>query len=145
METMSECVIRQAATGDAAAIEKLNRDVMGYDYPLPQVRLEEILHKPGHVLLVAQIGDAVAGYAHAEEYCLTYAPPYLNLLALAVHEQYQRQGIGKKLLQAIEQYAQDIGATGMRILSGNSRMAAHALYRGSGYSETTKHRFLKDY
>ena len=69
------------------------------------------------------------GYAHAASYDCLYFPPLLNLLALAVDKDFQGQGYGKALMQAIREEGVAAGYTGIRINSGISRMKAHEFYR----------------
>ena len=66
--------------------------------------------------------------------CL-YFPPLLNLLALAVDKDFQGQGYGKALMQAIREEGVAAGYTGIRINSGISRMKAHEFYRKLGCEE----------
>ena len=77
------------------------------------------------------------GYAHAASYDCLYFPPLLNLLAsspkfwvtIAVDKDFQDQGYGKALMQAIREEGVAAGYTGIRINSGISRMKAHEFYR----------------
>ena len=75
----------------------------------------------------------VAGYLHLCDYDLLYAPPLKNVLGIAVASRFRRQGIGRALLQAGEDWARRTGAAGVRLVSGASRTGAHAFYRRCGY------------
>lgn len=87
------------------------------------------------MILVAEEGGQVIGYAHAASYDCLYFPSLLNLLALAVAQDFQGQGHGRALMQALREEAKAAGYTGIRINSGISRSTAHEFYRSLGCSE----------
>jgi Predicted acetyltransferase len=49
-------------------------------------------------------------------------------------ESTRRQGVGAKLLHAVEEWAKSTGAAGVRLVSGYSRTGAHRFYEALGYS-----------
>ena len=55
--------IRGGVVEDAAALTKLNREELGYDYPEAKTRehLAALLQDPSHKILVAEIGGAGGG------------------------------------------------------------------------------------
>ncbi|MEQ2876371.1 GNAT family N-acetyltransferase [Enterococcus asini] len=65
-------------------------------------------------------------------------PSYKNILALAVAKDYQHQGIGRTLLQGIEQWARTTGAAGVRLVSGEERIEVHEFYAACGYQRKKK-------
>lgn len=56
-----------------------------------------------------------------------------NIMGIAVLGQHKRKGIGKALLQKVEAWALQTGASGVRLVSGAARKEAHAFYRHCGY------------
>ena len=72
-----EWTIREARLSDCAAIARLNREEMGYDYPEEQTRekLRACLANPAHKVLVAEGGGEVLGYLHLADYDVLYFPP----------------------------------------------------------------------
>ena len=129
--------IREAKPEDAAAIQKLNSDEMGYCYPIEQTRQKmiELLCSEKDKIFVAEVDGVVAGYVHANNYELLYAHPMKNVMGISVSSDYRRMGIGKALLQRVEQWAMATGAAGVRLVSGGSRIDAHSFYRSMGYGE----------
>ena len=127
--------IRNALKSDAAAITRLNRLCMGYDYPEDSTReiLRALLSSPRDRILVAVIGDTVVGYVHACDYQVLYAPPMKNIMGIAVAPAHRREGIGRLLLSAVEDWVRQSGAAGIRLVSGASRTEAHAFYRSLGF------------
>ena len=131
-------MIRSAELSDAAAIQEINAIALGYDFGLIETRqkLSELLDRSDHFILVAEnAAGQIVGYAHAASYDCFYFPSLLNLLALAVAPDFQGQGYGKALMQAIREEGVAAGYTGIRINSGISRMKAHEFYRKLGCEE----------
>lgn len=130
-----EWTIREARLSDCAAIARLNREEMGYDYPEEQTRekLRACLANPAHKVLVAERGGEVLGYLHLADYDVLYFPHLKNVLGLAVSHRCRRQGAGKALLAAGEAWARETGAAGVRLVSGEERTGAHAFYQSQGY------------
>ena len=79
-------------------------------------------------------------------YEAVYFAPLVNILGLAVRESCRGKGIGKVLMDAAENWAKEIGATGVRLNSGATRTNAHDFYRHIGYTtEKQQIRFLKEF
>ena len=131
-------MIRQATISDVEAIHALNTKVLGYDIDkkVTEQQLATLLERRDHFILVAETNSgSILGYAHAAAYDCLYFPPLLNLLALAVGADFQGQGYGAALMQALREVADPAGYTGLRINSGIARTEAHAFYRAIGCQE----------
>ena len=128
--------IREALPVDAEAIYDLNTSEMGYSFPLEatQSQLIKLLNSGSDKIFVALVDSEVVGYVHANNYDLLYAPHMKNIMGIAVSRVYKRQGIGKALLEQVDHWAVETGATAVRLVSGVSRKEAHAFYRACGYS-----------
>ncbi len=141
-------VVRPAQLDDYESIYLLNRDGFGYDFALEETRsrLEYILSKTDNYILVAEKDGAMVGYIHAADYECTYAHSMKNILSLVVDEQCRGQGIGRMLLGAVEEWAQETGASGVRLVSGFTREKAHAFYLACGYKNRKNQRnFMKKF
>ena len=139
--------VRRAAPEDAPAIQRLNKEGLGYDYPLEKTRalLDTLCGRTDQCILVAELdGERVIGYVHLEDYQTLYFDPMKNVLGIAVLPAFRRTGVATKLLTAGEQWARETGAAGIRLNSGSTREGAHAFYEQMGYvsSKLQKH-FLK--
>ena len=137
--------IRGGVVEDAAALAKLNREELGYDYPEAKTweHLEALLQDPSHKILVAEIGEQVVGCLHLERYDLLYADPMVNVMGIAVSSACRRQGVGSALLAAGEEWARSMGAAAVRLVSGESRKGAHAFYQNLGYQGNKLQRNFK--
>lgn len=100
-------MIRKVKLSDAAAIQRLNAECLGYDFDreATEAQLKKLLENDQHLILVAEEGGQVIGYAHAARYDCLYFPSLLNLLALAVAQDFQGQGHGRALMQALREEA----------------------------------------
>ena len=142
-----DLTLRPARPEDAAALSKLNREEMGYDYSEEKTteHLNALLEDPTHCILVAQAGGEVVGYLHLEWYQLLYADPMVNVMGIAVAAACRRQGVGKALLTAGEAWAREQGASAVRLVSGETRKGAHAFYQSLGYEGNKLQRNFKKY
>lgn len=97
-------------------------------------------------LFVAEVDGEVVGFVEPQVYEAVYFPPLVNILGLAVRESHRGMGIGKALMEAAENWAKEIGATGVRLNSGADRTNAHAFYCHIGYEAKKQQiRFLKEF
>jgi len=131
-----EIKIREAKQEDYKSIYELNKNSLGYDYDINKTagRISDILKRPEYKLLVAETGEAVAGYIHASAYDCTYSDPVINILALAVDSEKRGLGIGRRLLSAAEDWAAENNCVGVRLSSGYDRTGAHQFYQACGYN-----------
>lgn len=136
MKLTSDFTIREAVPSDTTAIWRLNCNEMGYQYPLDDTaqNITKLLRSNTDKIFVAVYDGSVIGYVHANDYDLLYAPHMKNIMGIAVSSEHKQQGIGRALLQQVERWACETGATGVRLVSGASRSDAHKFYHRCGYS-----------
>lgn len=139
--------VRNMQLTDAEAINLMNTESLGYDISIEMTKkqMEKLLLNPNHhIFYIAEEEELVVGYVHAELYETLYSEPMLNVLALAINQNYQQRGIGKQLMQRIEQVANERDLVGVRLNSGETRTGAHKFYESIGYSsDKNQKRFLK--
>ena len=138
-------IIRPAVTEDYKDIAELCGTSLGYscDEALVKYRLST-LDRSREAVFAAQSETKVIGFVHAEKYEVLYFDTLANVLGIAVSDEYRRKGAGRMLMQAVEDWAHDIGAAGIRLNSGGSRKDAHEFYRAIGFdNEKTQIRFNK--
>jgi GNAT superfamily N-acetyltransferase len=129
--------IRLATINDAEDIQKINSEVLQYDYPLEKAKemLRLILALDWQMIYVAEIDGELVGYVQAHKYLGTYFDLFVNIIGLAVASEFQGQGVGKALMIATETWAKNNGAKGVRLNSGEKRLEAHAFYEKIGYDK----------
>ena len=132
---MNTFLIREAMLSDAAAIAVLNREEMGYPASIADTekRLKKLLADSGHKIFVAEVNGCAVGYLHLCDYDLLYYDALKNIMGIAVAKDCRKQGIGRALLLAGEEWAKQTGAVGVRLVSGSNRVQAHAFYQKCGY------------
>ena len=131
-------MLRDLKTTDVAAICEINKETLGYSFSLEETasQLAKLSQDSHHYLLGFEDSTShdLVGYVHAEVYESLYSKPGFNILALAVLPQTQGQGIGKTLLQGLEQEAKKRGYNFIRLNSADHRLGAHAFYEKVGYT-----------
>ena len=141
-------MLRNLRETDVKAICDINQEALGYSFSLDETdsQLARLSQDPHHFLLGYEDEDSyvLLGYVHAEIYESLYSKAGFNILALAVLPQAQGQGIGKSLLQGLEQEAKRRGYGFIRLNSADHRLGAHAFYEKVGYTcDKMQKRFIR--
>ncbi|EPD87444.1 GNAT family N-acetyltransferase [Streptococcus sp. HPH0090] len=141
-------MLRDLKITDVDAIYKINKEALGYSFNLEDTasQLAKLSQDSHHYLLGFEDSSShdLLGYVHAEVYESLYSKPGFNILALAVLPQMQGQGIGKTLLQGLEQEAKDQEYQFIRLNSADHRLGAHAFYEKVGYTcDKVQKRFIR--
>lgn len=138
-------MIRKVSVNDYNDIRKICVEDLGYECKeeLVKTRIEH-LDENREMVFVAEIDNVIVGYIHIEKYNLLYFENMANILGLAVAKKYQKQGWGRKLMEAAEQWSKDHNIYIIRLNSGIGRKEAHKFYRAIGFSdEKEQMRFIK--
>jgi putative acetyltransferase len=93
--------------------------------------MRELITKGEEIVIVAETGSGILGFG-------IMMPKLRELRALYVHPTAGRQGIGKKILQALESRAV---AEGFSCLLLNSSLNAETFYEDNGYQALSRGRF----
>lgn len=64
-------------------------------------------------------------------------------MGIAVSSDFRKSGIGEMLLNEVEKWAKDTGAYRVRLVSGATRIGAHAFYEFCGYTENKEQKNFK--
>lgn len=119
---------------------------LGYPSTEAQVRarFEGIAARGDHGVLVAKLGDQVAGWLHFCHAMTLASEPRLELLGLVVDEATRGNGVGSRLIAAAEEWGRKRGLRRCVFTSRITREDAHRLYRRLGYEVAkTSHVFEK--
>ena len=155
---MSDFIIRKIELKDAGELCKICSEEMGYECAPALVKSKiEKLDSKREAVFVAEVetlqnqgllhgrGTQLVGFIHVERYDVLYFESMANILGLAVKKDFQKQGLGKALLLAAENWAQENEIYLMRLNSGINRTDAHGFYEHLGYvSEKEQKRFVKN-
>ena len=86
----------------------------------------------------------IIGFVHAQMYESFYSDLGLNILGLAVNPDFQGRGIGRKLMNKLEDHAVDNNISFIRLNSALKREEAHKFYEHIGYTcDKVQKRFIK--
>jgi GNAT superfamily N-acetyltransferase len=135
--------VRDAQGADAAAAARLLGQ-LGYPTEPGAVaaRLER-LQIVGDRVVVAAIDEEVVGLAHLQVMpTIEYDRPAAKIGALVVDEAHRGEGIGRALVDELEQEARGRGCVVLFLTTRAGRTDAHEFYRRVGLEETGK-RFTK--
>ena len=142
-------MIRSVQVKDAGQIRDLCHQSLGYDSTLEKVAAQiDKLNSPdsGHYCFVYEEDQTghILGYVEAEVYESLYSDAGLNILGLAVFPSAQGRGIGRQLMERVEDLAKSKHYAFIRLNSASHRKEAHVFYERIGYEgNKTQKRFLK--
>lgn len=94
-----------------------------------------LLHCPPGSQLLAVSGDDVCGYVGFRAPTGLESNSHVYELSIAIHPSYQRNGIGRRLLQAVKEMAEIEGKTKLRLSVLSCNPGAIAFYKTCGFQE----------
>ena len=130
--------IRDARLSDAEAIWQLNAKVLGYEYPLELMvgQLSSFLDSKAHKICVAVADGKLIGMIHGTDFETLYAPPMKRVLTLSVDDAHQGKGVGRALLEKVEDWAMENNAYTVCITVSEERREGRACISACGYERT---------
>lgn len=119
-------------------VDSYSREPLAGGQPLAaEVReqlAEELDSVPGLVIFLALLDGEPAGVAVCFlGYSTFKARPLLNIHDLAVLPELRSRGLGRALLEAVENYARDIGCCKLTLEVREENVGARRLYRSVGF------------
>ncbi len=142
-------MLRNITIFDAQEIQSISNFELGYDVDLDIVKkqIRKLTNDNKHNIIIGFENEQtrkIIGFVHAELYESLYMDTGLNILGLAVDSNFQGQGIGKKLMNSIEDYALKNNISYIRLNSNVRRIDAHKFYESIGYvCDKTQKRLIK--
>lgn len=142
-------MLRDITIFDAQEIQRISNFELGYDVDLDIVKkqIKKLTNNNKHHIIIGFENEQtrkIIGFVHAELYESLYMDTGLNILGLAVDSNFQGQGIEKKLMSAIEDYALKNNISYIRLNSNVRRSEAHKFYESIGYvCDKTQKRLIK--
>lgn len=142
-------MLRNITIFDAQEIQSISNFELGYDVNLDIVKkqIRKLANDNKHNIIIGFENEQtrkIIGFVHAELYESLYMDTGLNILGLAVDSNFQGQGIGKKLMSSIEDYALKNNISYIRLNSNVRRIDAHRFYESIGYvCDKTQKRLIK--
>jgi GNAT superfamily N-acetyltransferase len=138
--------IRGATVRDAPRLAVLS-EVLGYPVAIETIaqRLRRVLERPEEVVLVAELAPGeIVGWLHGAEQELLESGRRCEILGLVVDGEHRGQGVGRRLVAAVESWASTRGLEQMAVRSNVVRTESHPFYERLGYVRTkTQHAYRK--
>lgn len=91
--------IHRLSSENSSLLSRIGPEV--FDNPIDEVQLQAFLEDPRHVMFVATDNDTVVGMASAVEYFHPDKKPQLWINEVGVASSHRKQGIGRKLVEAL--------------------------------------------
>lgn len=145
--SVSVPVVRDARASDAAALAQLCAQ-LGYPAEKTEAmppRLARMTADDKTRVFVAEAGGTVVGVATVHvRLTLNHEHPLAQLTLLVVDETRRGQGVGRALVDRVEQFAQEWDCRRIVVTTALQRAGAHAFYDRIGYRHTGR-RYGKDF
>ena len=131
---MEKVIIRNVEISDISKLTTLCEE-LGYPANEDQVinRLNRILKSTSDIVYVAVENDMLVGWIHAFRSLRLETDSFAEIGGLVVSSEYRNKGIGKKLAEAAEKWAQKNGFSQIRVRSRVERNEAKRFYEREGY------------
>jgi len=138
--------VRPMRAADAAEVARLSGE-LGYPARCEEIeaRFARLVDDPAERVFVAHDGeDHVRGWLHVRAGFDLTGPMHAEVHGLVVDAHHRGRGIGRRLLEAAEEWAAVRGCRAMKVRSNAVRTRARAFYERAGYEVTkTQHHFRK--
>lgn len=122
--------IRRLYLGDDALVKRIAEDV--FDEPVRPDRLSAYLASPGHMMIVALADGIVVGQCAAVVHRHPDKVSELYIDEVGVSPAFQRQGIARKMLDAMFALGREQGCGEAWVGTEPDNVAARALYESRG-------------
>jgi GNAT superfamily N-acetyltransferase len=142
---MTNSIIRNARLSDAVRMAELS-EMLGYPVESEVIarRLERLLSRPEHLILVAESRlDGVAGWIHAAEQEILEVGRAGEIVGLVVASDQRGNGIGRLLVERIEQWSLARGLEQISVRSNVLRTESHPFYERLGYARIKTQRVYR--
>jgi GNAT superfamily N-acetyltransferase len=133
---MTKVTIRKAHATDATRLAELS-EALGYPVEPERLgrRLERLLLRPEHVVLVAESPESgVVGWIHATEQDILEVGRSCEIVGLVVAADQRGHGIGRQVVERVEQWALERGLRQLSVRSNVTRTESHPFYERLGYA-----------
>ncbi len=135
MRIADKVTITPALPGDATWIATLSRTLIenGIGWTWRPSRVARHILRPNSAVITARTEAFIAGFA-----IMRFFDDYAHLDLLAVDRPYQRLGIGRRLIEWLENTARTGGCLVVHLEVRENNLHAQAFYRALGYMELVR-------
>jgi len=127
--------LRLAAPADAAPIAMMSRELIetGLPWSWTPERVARNLAQHETLVLTARDGKRLAGFA-----IMQFGEDRAHLSLLAVRPDYQRQGVGRRMLEWLTESALTAGIATIHLELRETNLGARRFYLEQGFAETVR-------
>ena len=129
-------IFREFDRDDICGICELINCELGYSVSVDDLalRIKQMLYDRHYCIFVAENNNEVIAFIGMHiGLAFEYSGKIARIIALAVKKEYQRQGVGTKLLQTTESYLNENHVELIAVNSGIHRVEAHRFYEKQGF------------
>lgn len=137
--------LREATNGDREALVALHRRAMASVGSDPEdvpgnylADVEGTFHDAGGTFYVLEAGDEVVAMGGAKR----VDEQSVELVRIAVDPAHHREGLGDRVVAALEAFARDAGYERVELETTEQQVAARELYAARGYTRTGQREVL---
>ncbi|MBL8569956.1 MAG: GNAT family N-acetyltransferase [Phreatobacter sp.] len=124
---MAEVVLRTVGPADASLFARIAPDV--FDGPVAPERLAAYLASPEHLMVLAVSDDVIVGQVAGVVHRHPDLPTELYIDNLGVTPALRRQGVGRRLVEAVMALGRERGCSEAWVGTEPDNLPARALYR----------------
>jgi GNAT superfamily N-acetyltransferase len=136
--TAENIILRAATKADCTALSVLMTELGYPTTPAEMItRFENIENHADYRTIVAIAGQKVIGMLGAtKNFFYEKNGIYVRIVVLVTDSSYRKKGVGKLLVDDIQNWAKEIGAGSMLVNCGNreEREEAHQFYKNKGFT-----------
>lgn len=138
-----QVVTRKISSSDAEAIASLSAR-LGYKTTVKETaeRINIIGNNPDHFFCLAKTSDKIAGWIHAFVSLHLESAPFAEIGGLVVDENFRNQGIGQRLINEVERWANEKKLNQVRVRSNTVRKGSHQFYLNRGFQLTKEQKIF---
>ena len=126
-------IVRILNSDEAHILSNVAADV--FDHPVDPRWTAEFFADPRHHLAVALDGETVVGMASGVRYVHPDKPPELFINEVSVSQPCRGQGLGRRLVDALQGHARTLGCVAAWVLTEPDNAVARRLYASAGGEE----------
>lgn len=129
-------IFREFDRDDICGICELINCELGYSVSVDDLalRIKQMLYDRHYCIFVAENNNEVIAFIGMHiGLAFEYSGKIARIIALAVKKEYQRKGIGAKLLQTAESYLKENYVELIAVNRGLHRIEAHRFYEKQGF------------
>ena len=135
MKQSRNLTLKLAAPADAAPIAAMSRELIeaGLPWTWTPKRVARNLAQRDTLVLTARDGKRLAGFA-----IMQFGDERAHLSLLAVRSDYQRQGVGRRMLEWLSESALTAGIARIHLELRETNLGARRFYLRQGFAETAR-------